>query len=336
MPSLSLATFNCENLMMRCDFRRAGGSTTRHKLKHISNVADADAIDSVFNVLSEDDRTLTAQALVQANADICVLQEVENLVTLTAFDTRYVARWAGRPFGNRILHEGNDPRGIDVAALSRLPIAASTSHAHLTFQDLGVTPPPGEHPNDRAFRRDCLELDVVKDGRALTLFVCHFKSMKGGRAETRAVRRAEAEAVKAIIARRFETPDSAEWIILGDFNDFIEQEGVRVHDHGLAPFLDDGFSFDLAELVIADPSARWSHHYAIDDTYNALDHMFLSPPLAAQNKTAKARYIRAGTPYRSTRHRGFRFPGIGWAIPKASDHCPFHAVIQFEGRPMSD
>ena len=50
---------------------------------------------------------------------------------------------------------------------------------------LGLKPPNGLSLNDYAFRRDCLEADIVKDGRVLTLFVCHFKSMYGGRRKTR-------------------------------------------------------------------------------------------------------------------------------------------------------
>ena len=95
MPELRLATFNCENLMMRCDFRRAGIANVRQRLTDVDNALVAEHVDSVFDVLSEDDRTLTAQALAATGADVCALQEVENLVTLTAFDTRYIARWAG-------------------------------------------------------------------------------------------------------------------------------------------------------------------------------------------------------------------------------------------------
>lgn len=181
MPDIRLSTFNCENLMMRCDFRRAGIANARQRLTDVDNVQVAEQVDSVFNVLSEDDRTLTAQALVATEADVCALQEVENLVTLTAFDTRYIARWAGSAFGERVLHEGNDTRGIDVALLSRLPVIFQRSHARSTFGSLGVVPPEGHDANDHAFRRDCLEVDVAKDGCALTLFVCHFKSMHGGR-----------------------------------------------------------------------------------------------------------------------------------------------------------
>ncbi|MGH1421847.1 MAG: endonuclease/exonuclease/phosphatase family protein [Hyphomonas sp.] len=335
MPSIRIATFNCENLMMRCDFRAAGVARARERLTEVDSPIVAEHVDSVFNVLSEDDRTLTAQALVETGADVCALQEVENLVTLTAFDMRYVAEWAGRPFGERVLIEGNDTRGIDVGLLSRFPVVFQRSHAHWTYGALNITPPKNQSVNDNALRRDCLEVDVKKDGRALTLFICHFKSMHGGRGVTQPIREAEAKAVREIIGRRFDRPEEEEWIILGDFNDYCDVDGTPV-DSGLGPLLDDGFAIDLSAMAVADPFDRWTHHYPEDDTYGALDHMLLSPKLAAANKHADVTIVRSGAPFRAARYEGFRYPGIGWHTPKASDHCPLAVTIQFEGRAVSD
>lgn len=332
MPTLRLATFNVENLLMRCDFARAGVKGAERKLTRISSPEEADRVDAVFNVLSEDDRTLTAQALAATRADVCALQEVENLVTLTAFHNRYLTRWADHPYQERILHEGNDSRGIDVALLSRLPVLHHKSHAGETFGSLGIAPPKGKSKRSRVFRRDCLEVDVAKEGRILTLYVCHFKSMHGGRERTRSIREEEALAVRKIIERRFAKPAEAEWLILGDLNDYLEIDGKQVNDHGLSPLVGDGFAVDLAMLAIQEDQNRWSHHYPKEDTYSALDHILLSPVLAGLNQRATASYVRAGMPWRCARHTGWRFPGIGWTKPKASDHCPFAATIEFTGR----
>lgn len=334
MPDLRLATFNCENLMMRCDFTLSGLPDARDRLTDVDSAIVAEQVDSVFNVLSEDDRTLTAQALADTGADVCALQEVENLITLTAFDTRYVAEWAGRPFGERILYEGNDTRGIDVGLLSRFPVLSARSHAHLTYGQLEIAPPPRLSVNDNAFRRDCLEVDIVKDGRALTLFICHFKSMYGGRDRTRVVRQAEAMAVRRLISQRFVDPASEDWVVLGDFNDYWEVDGVPVA-HSLGPLLDDGFAIDLLPMRQANPKMRWTHHYEEDDTYGALDHMFLSPKLAEMNRHANVEVVRSGAPYHASRYEGYRYPGVGWRVPKASDHCPLSARIEFEGRPVT-
>ena len=311
--------------MMRCDFRSAGLPNARDRITDVDDAATAEKVDAVFNVLSEDDRTLTAQALAATEADVCALQEVENLVTLTAFDNRYVARWAGRPFGARVLHEGNDTRGIDVGLLSHLPVIFQRSHARLTFGRAGIRPPRNQTVNDYVFRRDCLEVDVEKEGRVLTLFICHFKSMHGGRRKTRDIRRAEAEAVKYVVRNRFADPSAADWIILGDFNDYWEVDGRKLKDHGLGPLIERDFAIDAASCGIHDPMDRWTHHYNGDDTYGALDHVFLSPQLAAQNPAPEISIIRAGAPYRAARYTGDRFPrcrlGIAQGVRSLSACC---------------
>lgn len=329
MAELRLATFNVENLLMRCDFEAAGVENLRARLNRVSAEADAARVSEVFNVLSEDDRTLTAQALAATHADVCAVQEVENLVTLKTFNDRYLSRWCERPFRRCVLHEGNDGRGIDVGFLSRLPVIREVSHADATFASLAIKPPEQGGAEDRVFRRDCLEVDIEKDGKALTLFICHFKSMHGGRAKTRQVRDAEARAVRAIIENRFANPAEASWVILGDLNDYLEIDGVPDTENGLEALTSDGFATDLAMSAIADPLQRWSHHYAPLRQYTALDHILLSPKLLDLNRAARVTYVRAGVPWRSTRHSGFRLPGVGWANPKASDHCPLVATLEF-------
>ena len=329
MSSLRLATFNAENLLMRCDFKAAGIKDLRRKLNQVSSQADAKRVSGVFNVLSEDDRTLTAQALAATRADVCVLQEVENLVTLTTFHDKYLSRWSRQPYREHVLFEGNDPRGIDVGVLSDLQVTARKSHAGKTFEDLGMSPPDKADARSRIFRRDCLELDIAKDGQALTLFVCHFKSMHGGREATRKVRQAEAQAVRKLVEARFPDPAAAKWVILGDLNDYLEIDGVPDTAHGLGPLIDDGFATDLAMARVDDPLDRWSHHYTPLSQYTALDHILLSPAMMDLNRQTEVTYVRAGAPWRSERHRGYRLQGVGWANPKASDHCPLVAKLTF-------
>lgn len=331
MPRLRLATFNVENLLMRCDFSKAGIDGARAKLTQVEDQATAEKIAGVFNVLSEDDRTLTAQALAATRADVCAVQEVENLVTLANFNKTYLGRWCPKPFEHVALKEGNDGRGIDVGVLANTALPRVRSHAETTFRDLGLTPPPGQTPHDRAFRRDCLEVDIVKEGQVLTLFIVHFKSMHGGRDATRPVRDAEARAVRALIEQRFPEPESADWVILGDFNDYLELDGKPDKSHGLGALFDDGFSVDAAMNLVRSAEDRWSHYYSPLRQYSALDHIVLSPRLADQNRNARLSFVRAGVPWRVERHKGFRLPGIGWTNPKASDHCPLVLELTYEG-----
>lgn len=314
---------------MRCDFGAPGVQDLRKRLTGVSSPDKAIEVSELFNVLSEDDRTLTAQALAATRADVCAVQEVENLVTLTTFHNKYLTRWTDRLLPTHVLHEGNDPRGIDVGLMSRLDVVRQVSHADASFASLGIAPPKGTRPDERVFRRDCLEVDVVKEGQILTLFVCHFKSMHGGRDKTRHVRDGEARGVRAIIEARFGDPARENWVILGDFNDYLEIDGVVDENHGLSALVEGGFATDLAQFAMPDPLMRWSHHFPPLKQYTALDHIFLSPRLVDLNQNASIHYIRSGLPWRSTRHKGYRLAGVGWANPKASDHCPLAVTIDF-------
>lgn len=329
MPSIGLTSFNCENLMMRFEFSKTRIEDIRTRLTNVSDAEAAEAVDEAFDVLSEDDRTLTAQALAASSADICALQEVENLVTLTAFHNRYVRRWSRRGYEHRILKEGNDGRGIDVAALSRIRPARIISHAGMTLEDVGVTPLLDQPISSRLFRRDCLQLDFTIGGAPLALFVCHFKSMHGGRHETRAIRQQEALGVRRIIERTFADPTTANWIVLGDLNDFLEQDGRKDNGHGLGPLVDDGFARDALMMSDLGDLDRWTHHYTGDDTYSALDHFLLSPALAEKNARPHMSITRCGLPWNAERYQGFRLPGVAWSRPKASDHCPISLQIEF-------
>ena len=329
MPNIRLATFNVENLLMRCDFNAAGVENLRERLTNVSSPETAASVASVFNVLSEDDRTLTAQALAATRADVCAVQEVENLVTLTTFHNKYLSRWTDRVLPHHVLCEGNDRRGIDVGLLSRLEIVRTVSHAQASFASLGIKPPKGVHANERVFRRDCLEVDILKDGAVLTLFVCHFKSMHGGREKSRKIRDGEARGVRAIIQSRFANPAQENWVILGDLNDYLEIDGTADSAHGLGALLDNGFAYDMALLCLKVPKERWSHYYPVLKQYSALDHILLSPRLVDLNRKASISYVRAGMPWRATRHKGYRLAGVGWSDPKASDHCPLVAAIEF-------
>tara|TARA_Y100000052_G_scaffold27568_2_gene36543 strand:- start:3911 stop:4900 length:990 start_codon:yes stop_codon:yes gene_type:complete len=322
MPRIRLTSFNCENLMMRFAFGETNIPQLKQKLTLVSDSQAADLVDEAFDVLSEDDRTLTAQTLAVSKADVCLLQEVENLVTLTAFHNRYLRRWSRSGYEHRILREGNDGRGIDVAALSRLHPVRITSHAHLTFEGIGLTPPAGQSRHDPVFRRDCLRLDYEIEAAPLSIFVCHFKSMHGGRYETRTIRQTEALAVRRLIERSFDDPATANWLVCGDLNDFLEQDGRADSGHGLGPFVDDGFARDALMMSGLGDMDRWTHHYSGDNTYSALDHFLLSPALAEKNVRPDMTITRCGLPWKAERYEGFRLPGIAWSNPKASDHCP--------------
>jgi predicted extracellular nuclease len=297
-----VATFNVENLFAR--FRFKSGVAPAEANKH-GWVVD----DTLFEELGVDDKSITGAAVRELKADVIGFQEVENVDTLKHFRARSLGGRATFPYVAGV--DGNDPRLIDVALLSRLPIVRIRSYQHLMDPNT---------PTTTLFSRDCLEIDIeVSAKTTLTVYVNHFKSMLGGRAATRARREVQCAAVKTIVTERFGANAGDEsFIILGDFNDYLATDGQG--DTGI----DDLVEWDQVENVVGRlPEAdRWTHFYKErGGEYHQLDYLLLSRSLAEAN-AGDPEIMRKGQPLRADRYQGPHFAGVGNDKPKASDHCP--------------
>jgi len=300
MTSVRLATFNVENLFARWKFH--------------ANVDPADvtqdgwSVDKTkFEEFSDTSKKITGEAVREIDAQVLCLQEVEGVDTLKRFRTKYLGGRKAYPFIAGI--DGNDPRLIDVAVLSRLPITHVRSYQH-------VLEPDGD---GTLFSRDCLEVDVaLADGKVLTVFVQHFKSMIGGRDTTRPRRELQANAVKKIVTDRFgERAGEHPFAILGDLNDYRETD-----DQGQSGILDLLDWDQIKPVMERQPTnEQWTHYWAGGDAHKQLDHLLLSRSLATSSP-AIPEIMRMGLPQRASRYTGPRFGGIGLDRPKASDHCP--------------
>ncbi|MCA0399560.1 MAG: endonuclease/exonuclease/phosphatase family protein [Proteobacteria bacterium] len=169
-----LATFNVENLFSRPDF----WDPQRRMDQQIGNVFFEDREEAIRArriaeaTLSDDKCQLTALALLQANADIIALQEVDSEAALKSFRENYLKKLERphvaqrmrevifaepRPDAERVrrardmaiaevnyrylaVPEGNDRRGIDIGLLSRIGWQGLRSHAAVTFEDIDVWP----------------------------------------------------------------------------------------------------------------------------------------------------------------------------------------------------
>lgn len=348
MP-VRIATFNVENLMSRFDFEHEVDAIRREGALNLFEIPDKETyrdLEMARRVMMTDDtRQATALAIRDTAADIVCLQEVESLKVLRDFEKYYLHHLANLDYPWKRLIEGNDRRGIDVAAIARRDVAiAARSHAGLTFDDVGIYDHglnlAGINRSDRVFRRDCLELDTRIDGRPLTIYVCHFKSM-GFRREpgipygtqnprdiTMPIRWAEASAVRRIIEERFGIDGAARanWVVCGDLNDYVYLEGNKVSPSGVDPLLEGGFSVNLLDRLPKEE--RWTHYYPRDHHRSQLDYILVSPALAKANPDARPDIIRSGMPFRvpGTDHIP-RYPRTGWARPKASDHCPLAVTL---------
>jgi endonuclease/exonuclease/phosphatase family metal-dependent hydrolase len=335
MGKIRVATMNVENLLDRFNFYSYGRLTTERALRLLGveeQSAEYLPLRKSLNVaLTDDSRQQTAQAIRDTKADLVCLQEVDNRQVLDDFHDFYLDRTAGVHYGWRRLIEGNDNRGIDVAVMSKTHITV-TSHADVTFHDFGLFNDElrdyGLSEGDAIFRRDCLEVKLKVGARTLVLFVCHFKSLSGGRDQTRCVREAEAKAVRRIIEDEFKAKVAqSNWLIVGDLNDYTRHEGHADPNHALKPLLQGGFSVNLLDHV---PEAqRWTHYYSQDRTKHQLDYILASPAIAQKNPNAKLDIIRKGQPYRVTGIEDVpRYPRTGFDRPKASDHCPVAVTLE--------
>ncbi len=361
--SVRIATFNIENLMRRFDFTgfrnelNADRSTLLFDIRDEHQYRDIEQARVV--ALADDTRQHTALAIADTKADIICLQEVDTIEALKAFEYGYLFRMVGAGYKQKILIEGNDSRGIDVAVMMReetrdgeaIECVKVTSHAALTFDALGVYSEGVAaleiNPADKIFRRDCLELELRIGTRPLTLFVTHLKSMGGprngvdGRTATLPLRIAEAKAIRHIVTQRFGADETGKhsWLICGDFNDYQEKIDIRDDGHdgyefvpnndpnnALNVLLSDGFCENL--IARRDLMDRWTlyHSRGPEERHLCqLDYMLASPALAEKNAGRKPDIFRRGQPYRTIFPTGQdveRYPRVGWDRPKASDHCP--------------
>lgn len=361
MP-LRLATFNIENLMRRFDF--SGFAKPNHADRTLSlyEIGDKEQyreLEQARAIAQTDDtRQLTALALAKTRADIVCLQEVDDLEALSAFEYNYLYRMVGRGYRHKTVSLGNDTRGIDVAVMARdetaegepIEIVGTRTHAALTFGEAGLLSPElsarGHMPEERLFRRDCLEVELRVGGKALTLFLVHLKSMSGardgvpGRDGSMPMRRAEMSAVRRLVEARFgERVREASWAVCGDCNDYRERvivgggdldeytfALVQEAESALDILLGDGFAVNPVERRGA--LDRWTlfHSRGPKERHLCqLDYLLLSPALARANAEAVPDIVRNGQPWRTPFPPGTaveRFPRIGWDRPKASDHCP--------------
>ncbi len=336
MDPIRVATFNVENLLQRFDFYRFGSLTTERSLRILGvedQEEDLPLRKALFVALNDDTRQQTAQAIRDTGADLICLQEVDNRNVLDDFHQFYVRKSTDVHYGWRRLIEGNDLRGIDVAVMSKSWINV-ISHAEHTFADFDLFNQAledyGLSPGDSIFRRDCLEVQthVGPNNTDLTIFVCHFKSMSGGRDETMPVREAEAAAVRQIIVNRFgQNAAQADWLVMGDLNDYVEDNaGNPIQPSGIDPLLENGFSINLVgNLQVGD---RWTHFYTEDKTFHQLDYILASPGLAEKNPGVQPDIVRNGQPYRVPNMPNVaRYPRVGFDRPKASDHCPVAVTL---------
>ena len=231
------------------------------------------------------------------DADILALQEVESYGQILAF--------VGGHVRDKYKSEGvisvpsNDPRGIDLGALSKYPLGGITSHRFKRKNGKQV------------FSRDCLQVEILKEDRSdvlLTLYIQHLKSQYSkydegtpdyieDRQKSKEKRKFQVENVIEIVKTNHDINNDL-FIILGDFNDTPDSSALN-------GFLDQNNPLKLFNALgtINQPSnvpnsdekrPRDTHKWVktLDDgsektTYSQLDYILLSDSLKPFFQNAK-------------------------------------------------
>ena len=231
-----------------------------------------------------EDRKLLAERIKDMDLDVLCVQEVEDIETLRHF----AATELDGLYPHVMLIEGNDPRLIDVAVMSKLPIGA------------GVTWQTSVHPtkpDERVFSRDLLQVQILSTDRKrvlLTVFVNHLKSKFVPHTEDQTLgtinannrRKRQAESAAAIIASVMR-PDSA-FAVLGDMNDSPTATPLTPLTHHpelrLVNALANARETNKMPDNASPPSHEiWTHRFKPSGkpaVYELLDHIWLSPALA--------------------------------------------------------
>jgi len=331
---IRLGTFNCENLFLRYKFdgppvpKKKGETDEDHKKRVLAARRKALAkfgqaggpLDWLardlenYSATSHTQRKATAAVIAKNDPDIIALIEVESMEALRKFNTKQF--FGAGTFPHYMLIDGNDPRGIDVALLSKFPIVHVRSYIDDTYET-------GKGKQTKTFSRDCLVARVLVDGKPLTLLINHLKSQYKDNPERRLK---QAARVAEIVEETFGSAiDTELFAVLGDFN---QSPG----DKSLDPLLKTDWNTD----VLAGVENNWTHVYEKNNKVKGvsqLDYILLSKALASKlvnppliERRGLARYAGLNQYYPDSAKRILKTvdkPGT-----EASDHCPVFVDLE--------
>ncbi|HSE61912.1 MAG TPA: endonuclease/exonuclease/phosphatase family protein [Candidatus Saccharimonadales bacterium] len=296
---ISVGTFNVNNLFSRFNFELKAeveklpeGKVPFTKIRQIVDDVGAEMVQYEGWALKRKDpkeRRIIADRIKTMDLDVIALQEVEDIETLRYFTHTEL----NNLYPYAMLIEGNDPRLIDVAVLSKLPIGQAT-----TWQ----TAAEPTAPKDRIFSRDLLQVEILNNEHKplLTLFATHLKShyvpftedQEEGAKQANERRRLQAETAALIIEKTMR-PDSR-FIVLGDMNDGPDSAFLRPLLDNVDLQLVNGLA-NAKETRAAPktnapiPTSTWTHRFKPTGKpahYELFDHIWLSPSLAPKLKAA--------------------------------------------------
>lgn len=232
-----------------------------------------------------------SKVLNRIRPDVLALQEVENEPLMVRLNDKLDLKL---PF--RALVPASDPRGINVALMSRFPITEKVTHKDERFYD-----PEGY--SRYSFSRDCLEVHLdLGGGRRAVVLVNHQISQIEDGADTVRKRKAQAQRTREIADGLRAQDGSRPVIISGDMNDDVGSESMQIYFAG-GEWVDIG-----AQTPVAD---RFTYVYQ----YQRLRFDYLLP------NRETAGWLRSISILHGT--------DVDLAASAASDHAPVTAAFDF-------
>ena len=187
-----------------------------------------------------------ATAILSFDADVVILQEVENQNCIDALSLRL-----GDAYPTAILGEMGYAGSVDVAILSRHPDVKVLRHADVPLQRPGG--------GRTSFSREFLEVHLDADGHRAIVFAAHFKAKVDDDAERRL---AEATRARQILDAVAKQNPAALVVMGGDLNDTPGSPPLDAIEAG------GGMLRVAAELAPED----WTYRYK--DNKEAIDHIY--------------------------------------------------------------
>jgi endonuclease/exonuclease/phosphatase family metal-dependent hydrolase len=190
---------------------------TYNILNLFDDVDDPYTVDEVMSAKPRKELNTLAKVIRELDADVIAMQEVETRGYLKRFIDVLLPEMG---YEHVVHFEGNNPRGIDVCLISRIPIGPVTSYRHVKFPSVDNTM--------RSFERDVLTVTLEpKGGKPFEIWVVHLKSNYGGREHAEPIRMGEAKEIRRMLDERLKKKSSARIILCGDFNDTWDSDTLK-------------------------------------------------------------------------------------------------------------
>ncbi len=258
----------------------------------VNDVNDSPEPDEFIKSTAEYQTQLAAVAAImtELDPDVAVFAEIENQAVLDDLLAEL-----GPAYVDSSLIDSPDPRGVDIAAISKIPFSNVVSHQADVFSVEGTPAPTYQ------FARDAVEYHFSFEGQKIVLIGVHFRSK--GPPDDPNKRLAEAQRTRAIADELTLADPTAGIIILGDYNDLPDSPPFRAIE-GAAPDL-------YVDVVTNVPAGeRWTFDFM--GALELIDHQMANDVMMMHLDTQEV-IIRHGAD-----------------IADASDHSPMMATYRFE------